>query len=127
MGKFITTLKVEQISEATTHKNAKWRLIEPLIYESKNIGLVIVDKGTVTDFASVPRLPISFLFAGGRSNAPAALHDHLYAERRVSRLKADNLIFEAIIDSSPNDKMLAYSLAIVTWLGVRLFGWIYWK
>lgn len=127
MGKFITTLKAEQISEATAHHNATWKLLEPLIYQSNRLGLVIVDSGTESDFSSVPRLPISFLFAGGRSNAPAVLHDDLYNKKTVTRLQADNLIFEAIVDSLPNNKMLAYAVASVTWLSVRLFGWAYWR
>lgn len=142
MGKFLTPLKVEQISESTGTKNALWRLTEPLIYESDKLGLVIVDRGTVTDFASVPRLPISYWLAGGRNNAPAVLHDNLYGKRdtgrcrKVTRLEADNLIFEAILDSYEPDgysiksimkRRLVYALAGATWFGVRLFGWMYWK
>lgn len=127
MGKFITPLRVEQVSEATEHGNSIWKLLDPLIYQSDRLGLVIVDSGTQSDFASVPRLPISFLFAGGRSNAPAVLHDDLYNKKTVTRLQADNLIFESIVDSLPNNKMLAYAVAGVTWLSVRLFGWAYWR
>lgn len=142
MGRFITPLRVEQVSEATLTKNAVWRLTEPLIYESDKIGLVIVDRDTVTDFATVPRLPISYFLAGGRSNSPAVLHDHLYGQKntgrckQISRLQADNLIFEAILDSLPDDgysvksilrRQLVYVLAGLTWLGVRSFGWMYWK
>lgn len=78
MGKFLTDLKVNQISESDGRKNAVWKLTDPLIYESEKIGLIIVDRGTVTDFATVPRLPIAYLLAGGRSNAPGVLHNGLY-------------------------------------------------
>lgn len=143
MGKFITPLKVEQVSEATATKNALWKLTEPLIYQSSKLGLVIVDRDKITDFASVPRLPISYLLAGGRSNAPGVLHDGLYDPEhetgrglKVTRLQADNLIFEATLDSFPVEgysvksilkRQLVYLLAGVTWLGVRFFGWLYWE
>lgn len=142
MGKFLTKLEVEQVSESTGSENSKWKLTEPLIYESNNIGLIVVDRGTVTDFASIPRLPIPYFIAGGRSNAPATLHDHLYGShntgrcRAVSRLQSDNLIFEAILDSLPDEgysiesimkRQLVYALAAATWVGVRMFGWLYWK
>lgn len=142
MGKFITTLKVEQVSEATGSKNALWRITEPLIYESDKLGMIIVDRGTLTDFASVPRLPITYLLAGGKSNAPGVLHDNLYGthntgrDREVSRLQSDNIIFEAILDAySPEGysiksilmRRFVYLLAGATWLGVRLFGWRFWK
>ncbi len=143
MGKYHTPLKVEQVSEATGTLPSVWQFLEPLIYESRKLGIVIVDRGKLTNFASVPRLPISYLLFGGRNNAPAALHDNLYDPEhdtgrgiKVTRLQADNLIFEATVDSfefdaysfkSISKKVMVYFLASVTWASVRLFGWHYWK
>lgn len=143
MGKFITELEVKQVSEATATENAIWELTEPLIYESNKLGMVIVDRGVKTNFASVPRLPYFFLFAGGRNNAPAVLHDRLYGDEhntgrglRVNRLQADNLIFEATLDTLPSEgysvksivmRILSYPLAAISWLSVRACGWYYWK
>lgn len=143
MGKFLTPLRVEQVSEATATEPAVWRLTEPLIYESCKLGLIIVDKGTLTNFASVPRLPLSYWLFGGRSNAPAALHDPLYGPEhdtgrgiKVNRLQADNLLFESTVDSMPVDgyslesiikRQLVYAMAGCIWIGVRLFGWRHWK
>lgn len=142
MGKFITELQVKQVSEATYKDNAIWELTEPLIYESDKIGLVIVKRGVRTNFSSVPRVPLLFLFAGGRYNTPAALHDKLYDRNHqtgacltVTRLQADNLIFESILDSLPTEgyslrsilmRILSYPLASISWLFVRCFGWRYW-
>lgn len=143
MGKFHTPLRVEQVSEATSNAPSIWKFLEPLIYESSKLGLVIVDRNELTNFASVPRLPFSYWLFGGRNNAPSALHDNLYGPDhdtgrgvKVTRLQADNLIFEAILDSLPDEgysiksimrRQAAYLLAGATWLGVRLFGWMYWK
>lgn len=143
MGKFHTPLRVEQVSEATATQPAIWKHLEPLIYESGKLGIVIVDRDKLTDFASVPRLPFSYSLFGGRSNAPAALHDRLYDPEhdtgrgvKVTRLQADNLIFEATVDSIPIEgysfksilkRVVIYVLAGMIWAGVRLFGWSYWK
>lgn len=143
MGKFVTELKVKQVSEATYKDNAIWELTDPLIYQSEKIGMVIVDSGVKTNFTTVPRVPVLYLFAGGRNNSPGALHDKLYSKGHdtgrsliVTRLQADNLLFEATVDSFPYDgyslksivmRILSYPLAAISWLFVRCFGWAYWQ
>ena len=118
-----------------------WELTEPLIYRSSKLGLIAVDQGLQTDFASVPRIPIAYLIAGGRTNASSTLHDSLYANhdtgrgKPITRLQADNLIFEATLDSFPSEgyslksilmRPAAYFLGGIQWLFVRAFGWRYW-
>lgn len=142
MGKFVTELKVKQVSEATSSEGAIWELTDPLIYISNKLGMIIVDEGIKTNFSSVPRVPILYLASGGRNNAPAALHDVLYSKAHdtgrsliVTRLQADNLFFEAILDSLPTEgyslrsivmRILSYPLAAASWLFVRVCGWYYW-
>ncbi len=113
----------------------QWILLEPLIYRSSKLGLIAVDQGLQTDFASVPRIPIAYLVAGGRANSSATLHDYLYETHQFTRLQADNLIFEATLDSLPSEgyslksilmRPAAYFLGGVQWLFVRCFGWRYW-
>lgn len=143
MGKFHTPLRVEQISEATSIAPAVWKFSDPLIYESSKLGIVIVDRNELTNFASVPRLPFAYWLMGGRSNAPAGLHDKLYGPEHdtgrgkiVTRMQADNLIFEATVDSleikgyslkSIIMNLAVYVVAGLTWVGVRSFGWLYWE
>lgn len=113
----------------------QWELTEPLIYRSNKIGLIAVDQGLQTDFASVPRIPLAYLIAGGRTNASAALHDYLYETHQFTRLQADNLIFEATLDSLPVEgyslrsiliRPAAYFLGSVQWVFVRAFGVSHW-
>jgi hypothetical protein len=40
---------------------------------------VIIRKGFITDYASVPRLPFAYLLYGGIANYEAVLHDGLYS------------------------------------------------
>lgn len=64
-----------------------WRLVADFSYYSELLGrLIALPAGFVTDFASVPRLPVAYLLAGGTSIKPAGIHDGLY---RMCLLGAD--------------------------------------
>ena len=81
MGKFLTKLRTEQVSEATPYSRAKYKLTDALVYESTSLGgLIVVPGGFITDFASVPRVPIAYLVTGGLGNSAACLHDFLYSD-----------------------------------------------
>ena len=73
-----------------------WRLFEPFQYESKRAGLIVVPSGFVTDFASVPRLPVAYWLYGSKANAPALVHDYLYREGHPGRKEADRIFLEAL-------------------------------
>lgn len=138
MGKFLTPLKVELIQHEKAGQKAKWRLIEPLIYQSNTVGIVTVPCGFVTDFASVPRVPIAYLLTGGLAHAAAVVHDFLYtAPHRtgsgmtVTRAEADKVLLGAAIDGMRIDgdgfwtaikNQMFYLRAKIMWIGVRLGG-----
>ena len=72
---FLTPLRVEQISE---DGNGVWRLTAPLRYASALLnGIITAETDFVTDFASVPRLPLVWLIAGGCADKAAVIHDLL--------------------------------------------------
>lgn len=52
--------------------------------------------GFVTDFASVPRIPIVWWVAGALAQKPAVVHDYLYRTQKVSRKTADLVFKEAM-------------------------------
>lgn len=60
------------------------------------LDLITVPEGFVTDLASVPRVPIAWLLAGGCANGPAVLHDFLYAHKWPSKALADAVFYEAM-------------------------------
>lgn len=112
--KFLTPLRVEQISE----KN--WRLTEPLVFWSNVLDRqIVVPEGFVTDFASVPRWPFIYWFTGGLAQAPATLHDWLYRTRAedVTRPQADDVIAEAM-GARGYWKVRSWFV----WAGVRIGG-----
>lgn len=57
---------------------------------------ITVPVGFVTDFASVPRLPLTYLIAGNTGHWAATVHDLLYRWGVVSRKDADIVFKEAL-------------------------------
>lgn len=89
---FLTRLADEEIEEGL------WVLLRPLkvafepsltACDGTDIPLLVVPEGFETDYASVPRVPIAYMLAGGVGNAAAVVHDYLYGGI-VPRMTADN-------------------------------------
>lgn len=116
-AQFLTHLRVEEVDE----KN--WRLTSSLRYYSAVLDrVIVVPEGFVTDFASVPRLPFIYWFAGDTARKAAVIHDWLYRinTEKVTRAQADAVFAEAI-------RALGYWPARewFMWAGVRVGG--YWS
>lgn len=149
MGKFITSLQLEQIREATPIQNALYKVTSPLIYESKTLASPIyVPTGFTTDLASMPRIPFLYAMLGGLGNYAAVLHDYLYTyphkvEKNsnivVSRKVADKVLCGAVIDgmiAKTDDTMTLKAAWNNIWyicigycfyIGVRIGGSSHWK
>lgn len=146
MGRFLTKLRVERLPNKNGRK--QWQLTDWLIYESTTIGLILVPPGYVTDFASVPRLPLIYFLFGGQSDEEATLHDYLYSVPHstgtgqvVTRDLADKLLRGARyacsrVDMSDYEKVSVFNLlanvwayvsAWCFWVAVRFAGWYYWQ
>lgn len=111
----------------------KWRVREPFYwyvdYEKKDWA-VFVEEWFVTDYWSIPKILQSFLNPT-KYNAYIA-HDKLY---KTHLLWLDNYSALTTIERKEADKILIdimeYEWAstlekMVVYIGVRLFGWIYW-
>ena len=121
MSSFLTELQVELANPKLD--DGRWKLTAPLIYSSSLANQVFtVPKGFVTDFASVPRLPIVFALFGDTSHEAATVHDWLYSTKPVNRKVADAILREA----SKASGIPAWRRWPM-WLGVRLFGGSFWK
>lgn len=116
---FKTALVTRLIDDLANAGRGLWQLAEPLVYVSAVAGKTItVPDGFVTDFASVPRLPVVFLLTGDTAHPAAVIHDFLYhGGAGLSRRAADNVLLEAMA-----------SIGISAWrrhamyLAVRAFG-----
>jgi hypothetical protein len=100
-----------------------YRLNSMLIYNE--ILPIRVPVGFQTDLASVPRIPIIFLFWGDRAHRPAVLHDYLYREDSkplVTKDEADQTFFRAILCTEQKGTfkswLKSYIIAIPMYLGV---------
>ena len=120
MAKFLSRLVMEN---ATDQDDGQWVLTQPLLYQSDVAGQgIAVPAGFQTDLASVPRLPVVYLLAGGTSSEAAVVHDYLYSTKKVPRATADAVLREA----SAVTGVPAWRSWLM-WAGVRAFGGSHWK
>jgi len=73
MPQFMTELDVSLLDD-----DRVWVLNSPLVYVSEIVGLVVVPTSLMTDFASVPRVPIVYYFYGNRAHRESVVHDYLF-------------------------------------------------
>jgi hypothetical protein len=117
MSRFVTDLDVRKhLVDTSADKRGTWTVRNPLLYASDLAGLITVPAGFVTDFASVPRIPVAFLLAGDCGQEAAVIHDFLYTTHQVDRAKADAVFQEALLIAEPRWR------AWLMWAGVRLGG-----
>lgn len=119
MSRFLEPLNV------TTEDGITWTVNEEMDYEVGSVGSVdriVVPKGFQTDFGSVPQCLWGIISPIGLATRAYVLHDYLYATQTRSRLKSDNVLFEAmgVLDVPGWDRSLVYA-------GVRAGGWIAWN
>ena len=114
MSKFITELNVKCVSDNL------WLLCDTLVFKSTLIGTVKVPSGFLTDFASVPRVPIAYIFFGDRAHREAVIHDYLYrtdSKPSVTKHAADKVFLEAM-----KDRGKSWFVRSSMYLGVCLGG-----
>ncbi|MBF0147284.1 MAG: DUF1353 domain-containing protein [Magnetococcales bacterium] len=103
-----------------------WRLNKDftvIVHDDDGSRDIRIPAGFVTDFASVPRLPGIYLFSGGVGHQAATLHDWLYrnVQIRKNRAWADRVFLAALHADG-----VSWVRSIFMWLGVRIFGWLFW-
>lgn len=92
-GEFLTKLRDERVSLFGKDRV----LLAPLVYYSPLLGdLIIVPEHFVTDYASVPRAPLTYWLFGGIGDEAAVVHDFLYEKGLVPRELADKIYGEAL-------------------------------
>jgi uncharacterized caspase-like protein len=117
MAKFLTTLRVERTDDVSADGRGTWRLLTLFAYKSDVADTVfVVPAGFVTDFASVPRIPVAFLLTGDCAQEAAVIHDWLYTSHEVGRPMADAVFREAVSLGNPGWR------AWLMWAGVRAGG-----
>lgn len=118
MSKFLSRLDVELVSDTQDDGRSVWELKSPLLYQSSLLNVVFaVPSGFLTDFASVPRIPLVFDFFGDTCHEAATVHDYLYFTKAYDRPTADAVLLEAMkVTNTPVwRRQLIYA-------AVRIFG-----
>lgn len=114
-AKVLTTLDVRKVEGKT------WELLSPLVFVVVVDGvsyLIRVPPGFVTDFASVPRIPLAFFLFGGIGDYAATCHDWLYTTREYPREICDAIFREILLHVDKTSAFRANGMH----LGVRLGG-----
>lgn len=93
MDRFPHPLRVELLDRK------RWLVLEDFEYLDPDHGSIRVPAGAVTDFASIPRWPMTFALLGQYGHAAAALHDYLYATEALARKAADRVFLNALRSS----------------------------
>lgn len=75
-----------------------WETLDEVDYMRPDGEVVVVHKGFVTDFASVPRALWSVLPPFGMYTAAAVIHDFEYFRQIRPRPEADQIFLEAMIE-----------------------------
>jgi hypothetical protein len=100
MSQFLSTLTGEWLDDV------RFRLTQPLIYQSDILkkefpeikdGILEIVAGFVTDFASVPRVPIAYELFGDRAHHESVPHDFMYQTHIVTKHMADRIFLEAMV------------------------------
>jgi len=114
---FINKLHVEP--QPGTNKR---KLISSLVYASEGV-YVVIEKGFVTDYASIPRVLWSLFPAdAGDTRRPAVLHDWLYVNHQgLNRTYVDMMFRRAL-----KEEGASLVKRWLMWSAVRTFGWRFW-
>lgn len=126
MASFLSKLEVELVNQESHSGRGDWKLLSPLEYQSDLFykPKITVPTGFITDFASVPRVPVVFLLVGNTASEAAVLHDYIYKTlpHPFTREEADDILYEASLATGV-PKWRAW----IIWAGVRMFGCKFWK
>ena len=97
-GKFLTELVAECVDDLACDGRGIWKVMEPFRYYSAILDRMIeVEPGFLTDYASVPRVPVAYLLFGDTSHKSAVIHDWLFHHHEVcDEATANKVLLEAM-------------------------------
>lgn len=123
MAAFLTTLEVECLDDTANSGRGIWRLTAPLQYQSDILSRTVeVEPGFLTDFASVPRVPIAYWLFGDTSHRAAVVHDWLYHHHEICDEKIANTV---LLEAMEAEGIPAWRRTFI-YLGVKIGGTSSW-
>lgn len=125
MARFLDPLDVRLVGPK------RWMTLTAFRYESDVAQRTItVPAEFITDFASVPRLPLAYLIAGDRAPGPSTIHDYWYQHPDMDdRPLGDSVFLEAMKVHQPELGFEAETPGVreLMWSAVRVGGWWPWR
>lgn len=119
MSRFLQLPHLSKVSEPTVGR-ARWRLETDLVYQDGKGRRWVVYAGYITDYASVPRLPMAYWLTGDTAHMAAVLHDYLctdyYPDRMTWREAAD--LFREAMEAEGVPRVRRWAM----YWAVRIFG-----
>jgi len=101
-----------------------WELLEPFEWYG-----IVVPKGFITDWASIPRLFWGIINPAGQIKAAALTHDYLYSKRGKlyaqpprTRKQCDQIFLNIMVAVG-----MSWFKRTMAYTAVRAFGWIAWN
>jgi hypothetical protein len=115
MAQFLTNLVTECIDDTAAGGRGFWKVLEPFTYQSDVLGKTItVEPGFITDYASVPRLPLTYFLFGDTTHKAAVIHDWLFHHHEVcDEDTANKVLLEAAkAEGIPNWRRIGIYLGV---------------
>lgn len=78
---------------------SRWEVVEPFEYCVGALGspeVIFVEKGFITDLASIPRAFWDIFPPSGKYTKGAVLHDFMYTKQMYTRARSDSIFLEAM-------------------------------
>lgn len=123
-GTFLTNLCTECVDDLANSGRGIWKVINPLVYSSEVLGKIItIEPGFLTDYASVPRLPIIYWLLGDTSHMAAVVHDWLYHHHEL----CDEDTADAVLLEAMQAEGISAGRRWMIYQGVRLGGKSSWE
>lgn len=97
-----------------------WKLYAPLVYNSDLLGIIHIPFDFITDFASVPRIALSYLLVGNTAHAAAIVHDYLYRKDSTPNVSKD--IADSVFKEAMETTSIPKWRQAVLYAGVRIGG-----
>ena len=124
MAQFLSDLVTVCIDDRAADGRGFWKIVEPFVYQSDILGQTItVDPGFITDYASVPRIPIAYLLFGDTSHKAAVLHDWLFHHHEVCNEQIAN---DVLLEASTVEGIVKWRRFGI-YLGVKFGGKSSWE
>jgi hypothetical protein len=120
MSKYLSELKTTCVDDLAASGRGIWRIDEPFLYQSDVLGgrVLIIEAGFLTDYASVPRVPLAYLLFGDTCHKGAVVHDWLYHHHDVCSEETANLVLLEAAEAEGVPRWRRRGL----YLGVKLGG-----